>query len=467
MGSNKLKLNDFKHLPFPNSQAKSLVINILTKCYKHFSKEQKLTIATEVLTNPEAFKEDENWESLVHLLIGKEEEQVFQTFQASIYPATYKVFGSKHIDGNAKRQMDTVMKLPIVKYGALMPDSHPGYGLPIGGVIATENAVVPYAVGVDIGCRMSLTIYDVRSSFLKQYAYEAKLALKNCTHFGNTGSFEKHQEHEILERDEFNQLSLLKQMFGKAKIQLGSSGSGNHFVEFGIVTLNDTNHLNLPQGEYVGILAHSGSRALGAKVAEVYSNIALNTCKLPREIQHLAWLDMDSEAGQEYWMAMNLAGDYAQACHDLIHANLAEALGFKAIAKVENHHNFAWKEMIGSQEFIVHRKGATPAQKGVMGIIPGNMIDPAFIVSGLGNEQSLQSAAHGAGRKMTRSKANESITMSSLKKLVSSKGVTLIGGGPDESPLVYKNIDEVMASQTELVKVEGSFLPKIVRMDQK
>lgn len=467
MGSHKLKLNDFKHLPFPNSQAKSLVINILTKCYKHFSKEQKLTLATEVLTNPEAFKDDENWETLVSLLIGKEEVQAFQTFQVSINPVSYKVFGAKHIDGNAKRQMDTVMKLPIVKHGALMPDSHAGYGLPIGGVIATENAIVPYAVGVDIGCRMSLTIYDVRPSFLKQYAYEAKLALKNCTHFGNKGSLEKLQEHEILERDEFNQLPLLKQMLGKAQIQLGSSGSGNHFVELGIVSLHENNELQLPSGEYVGILAHSGSRALGAKIAEVYSDIALKTCKLPREIQHLAWLDMNSEAGQEYWMAMNLAGDYAQACHDVIHLNLAKALGIKPIAKVENHHNYAWKETIGSQEFIVHRKGATPAQKGVMGIIPGNMIDPAFIVSGLGNEQSLQSASHGAGRKMTRSKAMESITMSSLKKMVSAKGVTLIGGGPDESPLVYKNIADVMASQTELVQIEGSFLPKIVRMDQK
>jgi tRNA-splicing ligase RtcB len=176
---------------------------------------------------------------------------------------------------------------------------------------------------------------------------------------------------------------------------------------------------------------------------------------------------MDSQAGQEYWMAMNLAGDYAQACHEVIHHNLARALGIKPIAKVENHHNFAWKETLGGQEYIVHRKGATPAAKGVMGIIPGNMMDPGFIVSGLGNEQALNSASHGAGRKMTRSKALESITMSSMKKMVKAKGVTLIGGGPDESPLAYKNIADVMASQLDLVKVEGTFLPKIVRMDKK
>jgi tRNA-splicing ligase RtcB len=247
--------------------------------------------------------------------------------------------------------------------------------------------------------------------------------------------------------------------------QLGSSGSGNHFVEFGMVVLEEYSKLQLPQGSYAAILSHSGSRSLGANIAQHYTNIAKTKCKLPREAGQFAWLDLDSEEGQEYWLSMNLAGEYAKACHDRIHENLCDALGLPVLQKVENHHNFAWKEKLhDGNEYIVHRKGATPAGRDVLGIIPGSMTAPGYLVSGLGNEASLNSAAHGAGRQMSRQKAKNSITMSSMKKILQSEKITLIGGSTEEAPGAYKDIEMVMKSQTNLVNIEGKFHPRIVRM---
>lgn len=191
----------------------------------------------------------------------------------------------------------------------------------------------------------------------------------------------------------------------------------------------------------------------------------MNKCKLPREAKHLAWLDLDSEEGHEYWLSMSLAGEYAKACHDRIHENLCDALGLSMLRKVENHHNFAWRETLADgNEYVVHRKGTTPAAEGVLGIIPGSLTAPGYLVRGLGNESSLNSAAHGAGRKMSRQKARSSVTASSLKKLLQSEKVELIGGSPEEAPSAYKDIALIMRSQTTLVNIEGKFHPRIVRM---
>jgi len=227
------------------------------------------------------------------------------------------------------------------------------------------------------------------------------------------------------------------------------------------------NEFNLPRGQYVGILSHSGSRGFGAYIARHYTQIAMNQCLLPKAAKHLAWLDLDTEAGMEYWLAMNLAGDYASACHAHIHHRLGKALGEQPIATIENHHNFAWKERLSNgQEVIVHRKGATPAGKGVLGIIPGSMTAPAFIVRGKGEEMAINSASHGAGRKMSRTKAKNSTTYNELKKHLKQQQVELIGGGLDEAPFAYKDIHQVMASQQNLVDILGEFYPKIVRMDR-
>jgi tRNA-splicing ligase RtcB len=186
---------------------------------------------------------------------------------------------------------------------------------------------------------------------------------------------------------------------------------------------------------------------------------------LPKEAQNLAFFTLDSEEGNEYWLSMNLAGDYASACHHHIHRRMSESLGEKPILMIENHHNFAWKELLpDGRELIVHRKGATPAGEGVYGIIPGSMTSKGFIIRGKGNPASINSASHGAGRLMSRSKALQSITPKQLRETLDKFGVTLIGGGLDEAPQVYKNIDEVMRLQLDLVEVIGSFQPKVVRM---
>jgi tRNA-splicing ligase RtcB len=275
------------------------------------------------------------------------------------------------------------------------------------------------------------------------------------------------QEHEILERTEFQTDAFLKNLHGKAFRQLGSSGGGNHFVEFGELELFEENSFNVPAGQYVALLSHSGSRGLGTEIARRYSEIAREQCRLPREAGHFAWLDMDSDAGQLYWMSMNLAGDYAKACHERIHINLAKALGVKPLKTIGNHHNFAWNETLNNGcKAIVHRKGATPAHLGEPGIIPGSMTTPGYLVQGRGVPESLFSVSHGAGRAMSRQKAKESFTQSSLKKMLTAAGVQLIDGSVEEAPLAYKNIDRVMDFQKELVDIQGKFMPRIVRMNK-
>lgn len=466
MGKIKLKGKDLRKIDYSSNRAIALAIDIISKHYKHASKEEQLSILSDVKTNSEKYIEDEIFRQLAKefqekpLLKDREEITLMRE------SGGFHVFGRRHIDSNAFRQMEMAMRLPIAVSGALMPDAHQGYGLPIGGVLAARNAVIPYGVGLDIGCRMSLTIYDISEDYLKRHAYQFKMALKERTNFGTGGELKLSQEHEILDREEFRATDLLRRLHGKAVKQLGTSGSGNHFVEFGLVELHDGKDIGVESGTYVGLLAHSGSRGFGASIAKHYTDIARQECLLPRQAQHFAWLDLNTEAGQEYWLSMNLAGDYARACHDQIHYHLGKYLGIRPVAKIENHHNFAWKEMHNGEELVVHRKGATPADKGMLGIIPGSMTAAGYLVRGRGEISSLHSASHGAGRKMSRQKARSSFTSSEMKKLLDREGVSLIGGGIDEAPIAYKDIEQVMASQHDLVDVIGEFIPRIVRMDK-
>jgi tRNA-splicing ligase RtcB (3'-phosphate/5'-hydroxy nucleic acid ligase) len=269
----------------------------------------------------------------------------------------------------------------------------------------------------------------------------------------------------VLDRKVFDEIKILNKLKGRAAMQIGSSGSGNHFVEFGLVAIPQNNMWSMSPGNYVAALSHSGSRGLGAEIARHYTRLAKELCLLPGEATNLAWLDLNSEAGQEYWMAMNLAGDYASANHHQIHERIATALGEDALFTVENHHNFAWKEIMkDGTEVIVHRKGATPAGEGILGIIPGSMTAPGFIVKGKGNSDALNSASHGAGRTMSRSAAKNCITNKMIRQELQKAGVDLIGGGLDEAPMAYKDIRKVMQYQDDLVDVLGEFTPKIVRM---
>jgi tRNA-splicing ligase RtcB len=461
------KTKELSRIGYTNDQARSLVINTIARHFKHATKAELITLLANIKDKPAAYLQDEVLGRIAATFMEQGADCNFQSFSLLEQTGQLKIYGGKEIEHAAKKQMELAMSLPVTIQGALMPDAHVGYGLPIGGVLATRNAVIPHAVGVDIGCRMALSILDEGELFVKRYAHQVKTALKEHTHFGMEGGLETEQEHAILDSPDFKATDLLSRLQGKAAKQLGSSGSGNHFVEFGVVELFENNSLQLPPGKYTALLSHSGSRGLGASIAQHYTRVAMDTCKLPRSAQQLAWLDMDSEAGQEYWLSMNLAGNYAKACHDRIHANLLKALGLQALATIENHHNFAWKETLADgTEAVVHRKGATPAHEGELGIIPGSMTTAAYLVSGKGVGQALYSASHGAGRAMSRQQARENMTVSALKKMLSNANVHLIGGSVEENPLAYKDIEKVIAAQTALVTTEGRFLPAIVRMNK-
>ncbi|HXB28922.1 MAG TPA: RtcB family protein [Puia sp.] len=463
----KLKLSgkELRAIGYPEGPVISLAMNLMEKNYKHVEKEEVMNILKNVLASPVEYAGDAILALIAEQLMPKEnkEDAKIQMNEKGIH---FNVFGTDHIEEGAMHQMYQAAKLPISIAGALMPDAHAGYGLPIGGVLATENAIIPYGVGVDIGCRMCLSVFDIDPKELIQREQYFTRELNESSLFGGGRQFETSANHEVLDRKEFQEIDLLKRLQGKAAKQLGSSGSGNHFVEFGIVEISGRDKiLDLEPGKYLGLLSHSGSRGLGANIANHYTRIAKEKRKLPGEAANLAWLALDEQEGIEYWMAMNLAGEYASACHHIIHKKIAKQLGRVPVKMVENHHNFAWKEMHEGRELIVHRKGATPAGKDVLGMIPGSMTAPGFIVRGKGEPASLSSAAHGAGRKMSRTNAIKSITHHLLRETLEKHGVKLIGGGLDEAPQAYKDIEQVMKSQHQLVDVVGKFIPKIVKMD--
>ncbi|MDQ3190374.1 MAG: RtcB family protein [Bacteroidota bacterium] len=466
---NELKITgkDLKSIGFPEGKAIGIAKKVIRQNYTDLTKEKVLAILIKLVENPKNFLNVEPLSSIAQGLIIKTKEEKFPVIPLKETVDAYTIFGAENIEQGAIIQMEVAMRLPITIAGALMPDAHQGYGLPIGGVLATNNAVIPYGVGVDIGCRMALSIYDIPETHFSENENKYKRELIAWTKFGagNGWQGKYRAEHEILDRPEFNMTPFIKNLHDKAFNQLGSSGGGNHFVEFGIIEFNnDDEKLNIKKGKYLALLTHSGSRGLGATIAGYYTRLAKDICRLPQEAANLAYLNLNSSEGQEYWMAMNLAGDYASACHEVIHERISKAIGAEVLARVENHHNFAWKEKWNDQDVIVHRKGATPAAKDVMGIIPGSMTAPGFLVRGKGETNAINSASHGAGRQMSRTQAIKSITKEEMQKVLKDHGVTLIGAGLDEAPRAYKNIETVMASQKELVDVVAKFTPKLVRM---
>ncbi len=410
-----------------------------------------------VVERPNDFTSDPHFGDLAKALLEAEATGIME-------PIAYRSWGTE-IDDAAHQQMRQACGLPMARGAALMPDAHIGYGLPIGGVLALEGAVVPYAVGVDIACRMKLSIFDLPPETLEGKFALYENALERGTRFGVGVEYRRPMEHPVMDRD-WTVTRITRENRDKAWRQLGTSGSGNHFVEFGVLTLDEpAPELELATGKYVALLSHSGSRGTGASVCSTYSAIAQSRLDPRyREFGRLAWLDMQSEAGQEYWAAMNLMGEYAAANHAVIHRQIAKLLGAEAVAGVENHHNFAWLEEHGGRQLVVHRKGATPAGVGVLGVIPGSMADPAFIVRGKGHPESFDSAAHGAGRRMSRKQAMNTYNFRAIQKDLEKRGVRILSAGADEVPFVYKNIENVMREQADLVATVARFDPRIVKM---
>jgi tRNA-splicing ligase RtcB len=450
---------DLQRLGVPRSAHRRAIDFITAYLLKGGDKTRLEQEIRSVLENPALFDEDPLRKEFARAVVNSPPPSRRE-------PVNYRQWG-EGLEPDAVNQMKDACTLPVAVAGALMPDAHVGYGLPIGGVLATDNAVIPYAVGVDIACRMKMTVLDLPVETLERNKDRLARAIEKETRFGVGAVFKERRQHPVLEEDWSCSL-VTKANRDKAWSQLGTSGSGNHFVEFGIFT-NSEKINDLEPGTWLALLSHSGSRGTGAAVCDYYSKLAAKKRQdLPRELQRLAWLSLDDADGQEYWAAMELMGRYAAANHALIHRHIAAHLGAQVLLDLENHHNFAWKERHiidgKARDVIVHRKGATPAGSGVLGIIPGSMASPGFVVRGKGSDASLQSASHGAGRVMSRTRATQTFNWKEVNQFLRERGVSLISAGLDEVPMVYKDIHTVMAAQQDLVEVLGRFDPKLVKM---
>ncbi len=460
-----VRARQLRELGVPDGHSLDLAVELVRKKGKgkrgRAAAESLRETLRRVAQSPEAFVGDAELGRLAVAIVAKRRAQASFTPRAE--PAPYRQWGSD-LEATSIRQMENACALPVSVRGALMPDAHQGYGLPIGGVLAVRNAVIPYAVGVDIACRVKMSVFDLPPTTIDDDPNRLKTAIARETRFGIGAHFKgRRREHDVMDAD-WGVTAVTAKLKDRAWAQLGTSGSGNHFVEFGVLTI-DNDELPLARGEYLALLSHSGSRGTGAKVASHFSKLAmLQRAELPRELAHLAWLDLDSSEGQEYWQAMSLMGEYAAANHACIHAAITEHLGGELLYALENHHNFAWKEEHDGELLVVHRKGATPAGKGVLGIIPGSMATPTYIARGRGNEAALQSSAHGAGRVMSRTRAKKELSWDEARTLLTRRKVSLMSAGLDEVPAVYKDIDAVMRAQADLVDPVAAFQPRIVKM---
>lgn len=361
--------------------------------------------------------------------------------------APLAIYGTVGVDieHTAVDQISTALKLPIAQRGALMPDAHPGYALPIGGVVAYHRALAPFQVGVDIGCRMHLSLYDYAPDVAMQERTALLDTLESVTVFGTGNPAKPVADHPILHDPRWKATPFLVSLYATACQQIGTSGGGNHFAEIVIGTWHDGTLL-------VGLLTHSGSRRVGYDIATRYARLAERETKLIAHgiPKNYGWLSLDSEVGQEYLHAMTLAGDYARANHEVIHRRFAERAGLRVLETIQNHHNFAWID----GDSVIHRKGATPAEHDVLGIIPGSMGTPSYIVRGLGHPDSLCSASHGAGRIGSRTEAKRTISAAEVEQCLKAADVIVRGASLDESPQAYKDIDQVIAYQVDAGLIE-------------
>ena len=245
---------------------------------------------------PASYLDDPLWGSVAALLVKARASTPPFVPREEFAPC--RIFG-EGLEEGALEQIRNACKLPVSVAAALMPDAHQGYGLPIGGVLATDNAVIPYAVGVDIACRMKMTVLDRPVTALVEQQDALAAAIESETRFGIGATFRAKRRHEVMDED-WRVTPVTATLKDRAWSQLGTSGSGNHFVEFGVLSVLDES-VGLQRGEYLALLSHSGSRGTGNAVAQHYSRLANRRHpELPRQLAHLAWLDLGSEEGQEY-----------------------------------------------------------------------------------------------------------------------------------------------------------------------
>lgn len=369
-------------------------------------------------------------------------------------PKPLNIFGSNLIEQSTIDQMNTCLSIPVAIRGALMPDAHLGYAMPIGGVIELDNAISPSFVGYDISCMVMLTIFDITHEQFMAKRFDYANILKNVTRFGRNTFPEGSRQHYVMNDSRWNETNILRGLKGLAQKQLGTSGGGNHFAD-----------LVLLENNRIGLLTHSGSRGTGHKFATHYTKAAKNyTDKIASNIpKGYEWLDLDTDEGNEYLRGMRLLGDYALANHEIIHRFFEAESNLTPTGNIYNRHNFAWDEN-SSMNIITHRKGATPAHDGQLGLIPGSSGTPSYVVFGLGNDVALNSASHGAGRVGSRKQAIELHNKPKFEEHMLQADIMHFGLSPDETYQAYKPISVVMNAQKDNVTMISKMYPKVVIM---
>ncbi len=376
------------------------------------------------------------------------------------------------IEPQALAQAKNLANLPFIyKHVALMPDCHQGYGMPIGGVIATEGVIIPNAVGVDIGCGMcalKTSVQSLETATLK----EIMSGIREQIPLG-FNKHDKQQDSSLMppitgvDRNEgpsLKQYPVIHKQWANARKSIGTLGGGNHFIE--IQKGNDG---------FIWIMIHSGSRNLGLQVANHYNKIAMQLNErwhtaVPKKWE-LAFLPIEHDEGKNYLREMSYCVEYAYANRKLMMDRIKEVFIEKLDGSIEFDeiiniaHNYAAFEKHYDKHVIVHRKGATKAIEGLIGIIPGSQGTKSYLVEGKGCAESFQSCSHGAGRVMGRKQAQRDLDIEKEKSILDSQGIIHSirhQKDLDEAPSAYKNIDIVMANQQDLVDIKVELTPLAV-----
>lgn len=370
---------------------------------------------------------------------------------------------AKTVDPHAWKEIDNLSRLPFIYHHlAFMPDVHGGMGMPIGGVLATKDVVIPNAVGVDIGCGMcavktSLMAEDIPKQLIRE---KIMSGIRSRIPLGMDHHAEPQDESLMPQGHDIDKLHVVSRQYKSARRQVGTLGGGNHFIE-----------LQKDGDGYLWIMLHSGSRNLGKQVGDYYNQFAkkLNSIMYTRvdpEWQ-MHFLPIGVKEFTDYWKEMSYCVDFAfcnrKLMMDRIQEIVADALPQVVFDPMINiaHNYAAWEHHYG-QNVIVHRKGAVRARAGETGIIPGSQGTSSYIVEGLGCPEAFMSSSHGAGRVMSRKEAIRTLSLEKEKEMLDSKGIIhgiRSANHLDEAASAYKDIDEVMANQTDLVKIRTRLSP--------
>ena len=364
---------------------------------------------------------------------------------------------AKTVDPHAWKEIDNLSRLPFIYHHlAFMPDVHGGMGMPIGGVLASKKVVVPNAVGVDIGCGMCAVKTNLRADDISRDVIRKEImsGIRARIPLGMDHHTELQDEALMPQGHDIDKLHVVSRQYVSARRQVGTLGGGNHFIE-----------LQKDDDGFLWIMLHSGSRNLGKQVGDYYNKLAKELNAMYHTAVDPAWqmhfLPLGSKEFTAYWKEMSYCVDFALCNRQLMMDRIQEIIA-DAIPNVEFEpminiaHNYAaWEHHYG-EDVIVHRKGAVRARAGEIGIIPGSQGTSSYIVEGLGCPESFMSSSHGAGRLMSRTEAIKTLSLQKEIEMLDSKGI--IHGirsqnHLDEAASAYKNIDEVMANQQDLVKI--------------